>query len=110
MGNCCSAGSDLKHNESLDAGLRRVVAEGDVLVLRRLLHRAAPDRAAAINKKDSSGNTVLHVAARRGHVDCIQLLLEQGGAVGSQNNEGETPLHLVRQPCGARSACLETCP
>jgi hypothetical protein len=39
--------------------------------------------------------SALHIAAKRGHVDCIKALLERGADVHSQTVLGRTPLHIV---------------
>ncbi|XP_014220376.1 osteoclast-stimulating factor 1-like [Trichogramma pretiosum] len=45
---------------------------------------------------DSAGNTPLYWAARTGHEDCVQLLLELANpAVNAQNKMGDTPLHVA---------------
>ena len=44
------------------------------------------------------GCALLHVAARKGHADCLKLLLEQKGIeVNCPNSEGMTPLHSAAQ-------------
>ena len=37
--------------------------------------------------------TPLHLAAREGHVDCIELLLKHGAMVNAINEGKQTPLH-----------------
>jgi ankyrin repeat protein len=49
-----------------------------------------------INKsRDPLGNTALHIAALRGSLDCLDLLLDQEGVEVDPKNrmEGDTPLH-----------------
>ena len=45
--------------------------------------------------RDPLGNTVLHVAAIRGSLECLDLLLDQEGVEVDPRNrmEGDTPLH-----------------
>ncbi|RLV90147.1 Ankyrin repeat-containing protein [Spathaspora sp. JA1] len=45
------------------------------------------------NDKDPNGYTSIHAAAAYGHTDLIKYLLEHGGDVNIQDNEGDTPLH-----------------
>ena len=51
-----------------------------------------------INVTDSSGQTVLHLAANRGKIQTMALLLEKGVDINAEDNDKETPLHIaVRQ-------------
>lgn len=47
-----------------------------------------------INDKDDDGNTLLHWAAGRGHVNFINFLIENKAFVDALNNDLQTPLHL----------------
>lgn len=44
---------------------------------------------------NDNGNTVLHVAALKGHLDVIELLLKNGANPDTKNKAGETPLDLL---------------
>jgi ankyrin repeat protein len=37
----------------------------------------------------------MHVACKEGHLECVQLLLEQGGSLNQRNKVGNTPLHMA---------------
>jgi len=51
---------------------------------------------ANVNEKDTDrGNTPIHWACAGGHLDAIELLLEYGGDINSQNKHGRTPLHCL---------------
>lgn len=54
---------------------------------------ALPD--ADINKKDKFGETLLHLAARKGHNQLIELLLERKADDVVTNQQGHTPLHVA---------------
>ena len=41
------------------------------------------------------GNSVLHYAAKHGHVDMIQYLVDNGNDPNARNYLSETPLHLA---------------
>ncbi len=47
------------------------------------------------NTRDGNGNTLLHRAAKNGHLEVVQLLLSNGANVDPENTEGETPLSLA---------------
>nr|XP_048287364.1 60 kDa lysophospholipase isoform X1 [Myodes glareolus] len=48
-----------------------------------------------LNLKDSSGQTPLHVAARRGHAAVVTMLLQKGVDVNAHNEDGHSPLLLA---------------
>ncbi|XP_072047920.1 uncharacterized protein [Amphiura filiformis] len=45
------------------------------------------------------GCSATHYAAKEGHVDCLQLLLDHGGRYDITNNDGETPLDMSEGKC-----------
>ena len=76
----------------------------------RLLHEHHAD----VDAVDSDGNTPLHVAAQRGNVAVLDVLLAFGANVYARNHSGKTPLHLaaaysqrraVRLLCRVRPRC-----
>jgi len=50
-----------------------------------------------VDAKDSAGNTALVEAARWGHDDCVEYLIEKGADVHSKNPKGQTALHIAAQ-------------
>nr|XP_021482700.1 60 kDa lysophospholipase isoform X1 [Meriones unguiculatus] len=48
-----------------------------------------------LNLKDYSGQTPLHVAARRGHTAAVSVLLQRGADVNARNEDGQSPLLLA---------------
>lgn len=52
-----------------------------------------------LEKRDSTGNTPLHSAARFHSVASAQVLIKSGAQVGTQNQDGLTPLDLALQTC-----------
>ena len=52
---------------------------------------------ADIHKADNDGNTPLHGAARRGHVDIVRWLVEAGADIHKANNNGNSPLDGVQE-------------
>lgn len=47
------------------------------------------------NSKDPNGYTAIHAAASYGHINLLKLLINNGGDINIQDNEGDTPLHHV---------------
>jgi len=55
------------------------------------------DHNADVHIRDNHGNTPLHHAAHRGHLEVARILLERDAEVNSQNDEGSTPLHRTSE-------------
>ena len=53
---------------------------------------------ANVGAKDSNGNSALHLAARRGHVAVVKLLLENNANANATNNCKQTPMMLAAKP------------
>jgi len=49
----------------------------------------------SVDVRDRDGNTPLHYASRRLHLEAAQLLLDKGADPSTQNHYGSTPLHGV---------------
>ena len=54
-------------------------------------------RGADVNLPDEHGFSPLFVAARRGHLNIIQLLLESGADVHRRNYEGKTAINMAKE-------------
>ncbi|CAB0037260.1 unnamed protein product [Trichogramma brassicae] len=65
----------------------------------------ALNRPVQFDARDNEGNRPLHVAAKRGNDDTIELLLRRGADPNSANEEGQTPLHLVCQRLSRFDVC-----
>lgn len=48
-----------------------------------------------INKPSSSGQTPLHKAASKGHLESVELLIERGAEVNFADKQGRTPMYLA---------------
>ena len=47
---------------------------------------------------DIDNNTLLHVAAKRGHLNTVRLLIKQTfDTTSARNNHGKTPIHLAAE-------------
>jgi ankyrin repeat protein len=53
------------------------------------------ERGASRNYQDKNGETPLHIAARKGRRNTIDMLIEWGAEVNVQNKAGETPLYIA---------------
>ena len=51
-----------------------------------------------MDPKDQTGTSPLHSAASAGHVDCIDLLVQNGEFVNVVDTSGVSPLHQVNIP------------
>lgn len=54
-------------------------------------HPEAVDRAVP----NQDGHTLLHLTARHGHVELVELLLRRGASVALTDDDGQTPLHVA---------------
>ena len=75
-----------------DTWLRRAAAEGQELVVQRLLENGAE-----LESKDRTGSTPLLLAAREGQEAVVKLLLENGAEPGSKDRSGQTPLSYAAE-------------
>jgi ankyrin repeat protein len=53
---------------------------------------------AEVNGADKSGNTAMHIAARKRFESVIRFLAEHGARIDARNDVGETPLALALRP------------
>uniref|UniRef100_A0A803VL21 Ankyrin repeat domain 42 n=1 Tax=Ficedula albicollis TaxID=59894 RepID=A0A803VL21_FICAL len=67
--------------------------KGDLVVVRRLVRSGVVN----INERDNKGSTLLHKAAERGHIHCLQWLLETGADCDITNDAGETPEDVAKR-------------
>jgi cytohesin len=60
------------------------------------------DKGADVNRADLAGVTALHVAARQGNLDLIQLLVDRGAKLDRKDEYDKTPLDWTAEtPSGA---------
>ncbi|KAK4273872.1 hypothetical protein QN277_017183 [Acacia crassicarpa] len=79
------AGSDLK----MDA-IHGYAREGDSTNLLKCIENGV-----SVNLKDSEGQTPLHWAVDRGHLEVTELLVSRNADVNAKDDDGQTPLHYA---------------
>src|SRR5574343_379283 len=65
---------------------------GSYYVLKRLLEESTDD----IDKRNRYGHTPLWYSAKKGYLDCIQLLLKYGSDPTIKDNNGDSPIDIAR--------------
>jgi ankyrin repeat protein len=78
--------------------IHRAVDAGDADALKQLLDGGANVNERIVSNEPQNsdwGCTPLHLAARDGRVDLVQLLIERGADVNARNHRGATPLHYA---------------
>lgn len=66
-----------------------------VLFCRSKMLSVLVEHGVPLNAQDTEGNTALHTAAQRGHVETVCELLELGAQLYIRNKAGRTALHLA---------------
>ncbi|CAJ1430170.1 unnamed protein product [Effrenium voratum] len=67
--------------------------KGDLACLQQVMQQGA----AALNQHDVDGTCPLHLAAKQGHAECVQLLLQAAAAPSEADDNGHQALHLAAQ-------------
>ncbi|XP_026668221.1 serine/threonine-protein phosphatase 6 regulatory ankyrin repeat subunit A isoform X2 [Ceratina calcarata] len=68
------------------------VEAGNQSMCRELLSQQAPDQLRATTP---TGDSALHLAARRRDIDMVRILVDYGAVVDMQNGDGQTALHIA---------------
>ncbi|XP_027702051.1 ankycorbin isoform X1 [Vombatus ursinus] len=74
-----------------DDRLLQAVENGDAEKVASLLGK----KGACATKHDSEGKTAFHLAASRGHVECLRAMVIHGADVTAQDTAGHSALHLA---------------
>ena len=64
------------------------------------------DRSAKVNRRDNRGWTALMIAAERGHLGVVRILLAAGADPKLRSKDGKTPYMVARQARHAAIAAL----
>lgn len=87
--------ADMKH-EQLFIETNKKFKEINVSIIVNSFERMSPEEIeAALSATDNSHNTLLHIAAARGHFGLVSFFLYQGANPAALNNEGRTPLQSL---------------
>ncbi|NWS73708.1 RAI14 protein, partial [Crotophaga sulcirostris] len=74
-----------------DDRLLQAVENGDPEKVASLLGK----KGASATKQDSEGKTAFHLAARKGHAECLRIMVTHGADVTAQDGAGHSALHLA---------------
>jgi ankyrin repeat protein len=98
VGLLLSAGATLNAQDGeLSTPLHSACVSGHQPCAATLLNKARDLNQNIVSTVDKYGNTALHDAAKKGHIECVQLLIANGANVKVQGDFGNTPLHLAAQ-------------
>ncbi|XP_077646251.1 ankycorbin isoform X2 [Lonchura striata] len=83
--------SDTNEWNKNDDRLLQAVENGDPEKVASLLGK----KGASATKQDSEGKTVFHLAATKGHAECLRIMVTHGADVTAQDGAGHSALHLA---------------
>ncbi|XP_075596858.1 ankycorbin isoform X2 [Balearica regulorum gibbericeps] len=83
--------SDTNEWNKNDDRLLQAVENGDPEKVASLLGK----KGASATKHDSEGKTAFHLAATKGHAECLRIMMTHGADVTAQDGAGHSALHLA---------------
>ncbi|XP_074994090.1 ankycorbin isoform X1 [Calonectris borealis] len=83
--------SDTNEWNKNDDRLLQAVENGDPEKVASLLGK----KGASATKQDSEGKTAFHLAATKGHAECLRIMVTHGADVTAQDGAGHNALHLA---------------
>ncbi|XP_075581635.1 ankycorbin-like, partial [Pelecanus crispus] len=92
-----------------DDRLLQAVENGDPEKVASLLGK----KGASATKQDSEGKTAFHLAAMKGHAECLRIMVTHGADVTAQDGAGHSALHLAAKnshPDCIKSLLQTKCP
>ncbi|NWV59131.1 RAI14 protein, partial [Malurus elegans] len=84
-----------------DDRLLQAVENGDPEKVASLLGK----KGASATKQDSEGKTAFHLAATKGHAECLRIMVTHGADVTAQDGAGHSALHLAAK--NSHSDCVK---
>ncbi|KAM6187933.1 ankycorbin-like isoform 1-T1 [Sarcoramphus papa] len=81
--------------------LLQAVENGDPEKVASLLGK----KGASATKQDSEGKTAFHLAATKGHAECLRIMVTHGADVTAQDGAGHSALHLAAK--NSHSDCIK---
>ncbi|NWS55203.1 RAI14 protein, partial [Chunga burmeisteri] len=84
-----------------DDRLLQAVENGDPEKVASLLGK----KGASATKQDSEGKTAFHLAATKGHAECLRIMVTHGADVTAQDGAGHSALHLAAK--NSHSDCIK---
>ncbi|XP_071588358.1 ankycorbin isoform X7 [Heliangelus exortis] len=93
--------SDTNEWNKNDDRLLQAVENGDPEKVASLLGK----KGASATKQDSEGKTAFHLAATKGHVECLRIMVTHGADVTAQDGAGHSALHLAAK--NSHSDCVK---
>ncbi|KAM7149792.1 ankycorbin isoform 5-T5 [Molossus nigricans] len=92
-----------------DDRLLQAVENGDAEKVASLLGK----KGASATKQDSEGKTAFHLAATKGHLECLRVMIAHGVDVTAQDTAGHSALHLAAKsshPESVKKLLQSKCP
>eukprot|EP00795_Rhopilema_esculentum_P017434 gene17434-9036_t len=87
-------GADVSLKDADDRTCLFIAAEEDCVETCKIL-LAQPNGHMLLNEFDDQENTPLHIAASKGYIKIVKLLLQHGALIDAKNDQNLTPLHLA---------------
>ncbi|KAM7149793.1 ankycorbin isoform 6-T6 [Molossus nigricans] len=101
--------SDTNEWNKNDDRLLQAVENGDAEKVASLLGK----KGASATKQDSEGKTAFHLAATKGHLECLRVMIAHGVDVTAQDTAGHSALHLAAKsshPESVKKLLQSKCP